>query len=147
MPKLASEEAREVEKAAEEGGPQPLPDGLYIGRLFEVAVSDKAGASGYHYWIWKFKIEDEGYKGREQWTNTSLSPKARFSVGGMFSAFGVPADTHTDELLGERVMLKIRQKVIEGGARQGEIGNEVQYAMPFDPEKDEESPLDVVEDF
>lgn len=143
MPKLSDHDAREAEKAAEEGGPEPLPAGIYVGRLFEVEVSDKAGDSGYHYWTWKYKIEDEGYKGREQRHITSLSPKAAFSIGGAFAAFGVPADTHTDELLGQRVLLQVTRAPIAKGTRAGEIGNTVQYTMPYDPEKNA-TPLDDV---
>jgi len=141
MPKLSSDVARQVEEEAEKGGPQPIPEGIYLARLFEVEVSDKVGDSGYHYWIWKFRIEEEGYKGREQWTNTSLSPKAAFAVGGMFKAFGVPADTHTDELLGRLAYLKVNQQVIAKGPRAGEMGNNVQYAMPYE-EGSENTPLD-----
>lgn len=141
MPKLGSDDARAAEKAAEEGGPEPLPTGIYVGRLFEVEVSDKPGDSGYHYWTWKYKIEDEGYKNREQRHITSLSPKAAFSIGGAFASFGVPADTHTDELLGQRVLLNVVRAPIASGARAGEIGNRVQYTMPYDPEKTS-TPLD-----
>lgn len=141
MPKLGADEARKAEEDAQKGGPEPVPEGIYVLRLFEVDVSDKEGGSGYYYWIWKFRCEDEGYKGREFWRNTSLSPGAAGILGNMFEAYGVPADTHTDELLGQLCLARIKQKIIEGGRREGELGNEISYLMPYDPEK-ASTPLD-----
>jgi hypothetical protein len=132
MPKLAANVAREAEQAAEEDPYKLLPDGLYVGKLDSVEVSDSEGASGYHYWAWKFKIQDEGYTGAEQTFITSLSPKARFSIGQAFAAFGVPADTHTDEICGKLVMLQVVQVTIQKGSRAGQIGNNVQTILPYD---------------
>lgn len=148
MPKLATNHAREAEKAADESEERSfdvVPEGVYVGRLFEVEVSDKEGDSGFHYWIWKFKLEKEGYQGKEARFFTSLSPKAAFSIGGAFKAFGVPADTHTDELLNRRAKLQISQAVIEKGSRKGQIGNNVDNLLPF-ADGDERTPLDK-EDF
>lgn len=142
MPKLAAEVARHAEEAAQEGGPQPIPEGVYVGRLHSVEISEKEGPSGHHYWTWIFKLQDEGYQNREQRLITSLSPAAAFAVGGAFAAFGVPADTDTDELLGRLALLKVTQGVIQSGSRQGEVGNRVQYLMPYDGPVSETSPLD-----
>lgn len=139
MPKLASDDARRVEEEAAKGGPEPVPEGIYTLQLIDVDVSDKEGGSGYYYWIWKFRILDEGYRGREMKRNTSLSPQAAGILGGMFEGYGVPADTHTDELVGRKVMGKIAVQPITGGSREGELGNEIKYLMPFDGE---DTPLD-----
>jgi hypothetical protein len=132
MPKLAANVAREAEQAAQEDPYKLLPPGIYIGKLDSVEVSDDEGPSGFHFWTWKFKIMDEGYKGAEQAFITSLSPKARFSVGQAFAAFNVPADTHTDEICGQLAMLTITQQTIQKGNRAGQLGNQVQSLSPYD---------------
>lgn len=100
-----------------------------MGQLFEVDVSDAPGQSGFHYWIWKFRILDDGYRGKEVRTNTSLSPKAAFKIGETFAAFGVAADTHTDELLGQRAMLYVTQRPSDDGLR---TFNDIARVMPYD---------------
>lgn len=131
MPKLNEEMANEAEVAIEEGGPEPIPAGVYVGKLTNVTVSDKPGGSGFHYWVWEFQVMDEGYTNKTLKTNTSLSPQARFSFGGMFKAFGVPANTHTDELIGQRVLMTVTQVPIQKGPRTGQITNNVEYCSPF----------------
>jgi hypothetical protein len=134
MPKLGHEEARVAEQAAEEGGPELIPEGTYLLQLLDVEVSDKPGGSGFHYWTWQYKIvdEDSKFKGREIRLITSLSPKAAFSIGGAFAAHGVPADTHTDELLGQKVWGRITIGKITSGPRTGEDSNNLNYTSPFD---------------
>lgn len=141
MPKLAHDIAQEAEEQAQKGGPEPLPEGIFVLRLLDVEVSDNPGDSGYHYWKWHFRVEDEGYKGRELWRNTSLSPKALGILGNTFEGFGVPADTDTDELCGKLTMAMVKQKIIEFGKRKGDLGNEISYFMPYD-EDSAETPLD-----
>lgn len=138
MPKLAGDIAREAEKAAEEDGPEPVPDGIYTGVLQEVKVSDDEGASGYHYWSWVFKIQSEDVpeaNGKKLSFITSLSPKARFSVGGAFKAFGVPADTHTDDLLGRKANLHVSLGAIKRGSRKGQLGNSVESLSQYEGEQ------------
>lgn len=142
MPKLATNIAREAEQAAEEDPYKLLPDGQYVGKLDSVEVSDNEGASGFHYWTWLFKIQDPGYEGTEQRFITSLSPKARFSVGQAFAAFGVPADTHTDEIVGSLALLTVVQTVIQKGTRQGQTGNNVQQLDPYDGRLGVQEPID-----
>lgn len=139
MPKLGADEARAAETAAEEGGPEIIPTGTYLMQLLDVEVSDKEGDSGYHYWSWMLKVVEDGskFKGRELRLITSLSPKAAFAVGGAFAAFGVPADTHTDELLGRFIYARIVVRKITKGPRQGEDGNNVDYLLPFEGEQPE----------
>lgn len=135
MPKLANDDAREAEAAAEADAPEPIPAGQYVGRLLDVTVSDEPGDSGFHYWTWLYEVQDEGYRGRKQRHITSLSPKAKFSIGGAFRAFGVPADTHTDELIGESVLLNVDVQPISKGSRKGQLANRVLNTEPLDPAK------------
>jgi hypothetical protein len=146
MPKLGADEARVAEQAAEEGGPELIPTGTYLCKLLDVEVSDKEGDSGYHYWSWMLKIIEEGSKfaGREIRLITSLSPKAAFAIGGAFAAFGVAADTHTDELLGEKVYARIVVAKITKGSRMGEDGNNVNYLLPYDGD---DSKSEIPDDF
>jgi hypothetical protein len=134
MPQLSKVDAAEAVKQAEdsENRFEPVPEGMYIGQLTEVDVSDKEGPSGFHYWTWDFKIMDEGYEGKTVRYISSLSPKARFSFGLAFAAFGVPADTHTDELIGRRVLLNVSQQIAASGVRQGKPVNRVEEILPFE---------------
>ena len=141
MPKLNASMAAEADKAASEDGPAPVPAGLYVGKLVEVTVSEQPGPSGSHYWRWEYQLLDDGYVGKKLSLITSLSEKARFSMGGAFAAHGVPSDTDTDELIGQKVVLSVSQTTINKGARQGQLTNRVDYTLPYDPDSDG-TPLD-----
>lgn len=141
MPKLASDQARAAETAHEEGpktGGPMVPEGIYLGQLKEVSVSDKEGDSGYRWWNWDFTLQDEGYKGNEKRFITSLAPQAEFAIGGAFAAFHVPADTDTDELLGQFAMLHISQVPITKGSRKGELQNRIERITAVDPDGEAE---------
>jgi hypothetical protein len=148
MAKLNKNSAKEVESAA--SGFDPLPDGAYHFILKDVDPS-REGKAG-PYWSWEFECVETGVvevavrdangqetgktkemalKGRRQWNNTSLSQA--WSLKQTFDAFGVPADTDTDELLGTKpVKLVISQRVIQEGNRKGELTNNVDRVMPPD---------------
>ena len=136
MPKLTKPAAAEAAEAAEGSGDyEPLPEGRYVCRLVEVEA--KEGAKGI-YWSWSYEVAEEGeFKGRKLWDNTSLSEKARWRLGVVFTAFGVPADTDTDELIGHEVAIIVGQQVIQAGKRQGETGNVVEKIVELtDEERD-----------
>lgn len=137
MPKLSGQDARTVEAAAEESEKrfQPIPQGVYVLQLVDVDVSDAPGDSGFHYWIWKFRVLDEAYRGKELQLITSLSPQAAFAIGLAFAAFGVPADTHTDELLGQRCMGYVIQRPDRKDPSR--IFNSISNVTPYDAEQDE----------
>jgi hypothetical protein len=139
MPKLDKEQAKRVED--NDGSFPPLEEGMYVGTLMEVRVSDQPGDSGYPFWTWIFSelfAADD-----EDWDNptstvpgsafhvTSLSPKSEFKMAETFQAFGVPADTDTDDLIGEKIRLYMEQRVIEKGPRAGQIGNNVANLFPL----------------
>lgn len=146
MPQLSNAEAREAEQAAEESAERfdPVPAGMYVGKLAEVVVSDNVGDSGYHYWMWRFDIQDEGYEKKQVQSVTSLSPKASFSLGLMFKGFGVPADTHTDELVGELVLLNV--SVVPSRKDPNRNVNQVDEVLPYDGDSGDGSGADL-EDF
>lgn len=131
MPKLPKKRAKEVE-ATESQSFDPLENGRYIGRLRDVTVKD---GKEYPYWSWEFdnirSLDGEStYPGR-QWANTSLSPKADFKMKEAFEAFGVPADTDTDELIGDEVILVVGTRTIKEGDRKGEQTNTVNNLLPL----------------
>lgn len=107
-----------------------LPEGTYTGKLVEVDAS-KSGDAG-PYWSWEFDLQDEGYENRKLWVNTSLSEKADWKMKEVFEAFGYDADTDTDELVGQEVLLIVSQRVIEKGKLKGQLGNNVDQCLPLD---------------
>jgi hypothetical protein len=131
MPKLPGQAAADAKKAAQGGGREALEEGTYAGRLTSV-IAKPAASSGNPMWVWEFEVIDEPYVGRKLWVNTVLTEKAMWKVGEMFNAFGVPTDTDTDELIGETCLLQVSQQVIQKGARTGQMGNNVDRALPTD---------------
>ncbi|QNJ57650.1 hypothetical protein SEA_KEANU_45 [Streptomyces phage Keanu] len=133
MPKLDDKKAAAVDQA--EDGFKPVPEGVYIVQLME-DVDVKEGDKG-TYWRWTFEVpkEHEGeeleHGGRRFWTNTSLSDAAYFKLKETFGAFGVPTNTDTAELVGRKVKAMVTQRVIQGGQRKGEIGNEISKLLPL----------------
>ena len=138
MPRLNPELASGVKVAAESSGFTPMDEGDYFVRLVEVEA--KSASTGNPMWTWKVEIlgpkgkdgglESDRYRGRNQWINTVLIDKALWKVAETFAAFGVPTDTDTDELIGCTAEAKIIQRKITQGAREGQIGNDVQRLSP-----------------
>jgi hypothetical protein len=138
LPKLNKETAKAVKEA--EGGFPVIPDGVYEAKLLKCTVSEKPGASGFHYWNWEYILEgNEEHDGSHQFNNTSLSPKALFKFNETFAAFGVPSTTDSDELISKKVRLKIGSRTIQDGARKGELGNEIQKVLPLADEAGDEA--------
>lgn len=140
MPKLPAKAAKAVDSTEAAGGFEPIPSGLYFAFLRSVEVKD--GPSG-PYWVWEYEIpEDHEYGGRRFWNNTSLSEKSKPFLKKAFDAFGVSADTDTDELCGQMVTLRIGLRTISKGERQGETANTVSEVLPYDgadlPDDDED---------
>lgn len=141
MPKLDDKKAAAVDQA--EDGFKPVEEGVYILQLME-DVDVKEGNKG-TYWRWTFEVpkahegEDLAHAGRRFWTNTSLSDSAYFKLKETFGAFGVPTNTDTAELVGKKVKALIVQKVIDGGQRKGEIGNEISKLFPLSHDENAEA--------
>lgn len=142
MPKLGDELANKVEAA--EDGFKPIDDGIYILQLMEdVKVAE--GQKG-PYWSWTFeipKLDEDGEEtpnaGRRFWHNTSLSEAAFFKLKETFSAFGVPTNTDTEDLVGRKVKALISRIIIQQGKRKGEPGNEITNLYPLDYEPGDEA--------
>lgn len=137
MPKLDKKKAQGVSEV-EPTDFAPIPEGIYTAKLLDVRVSEKPGPSGSHYWIWEFgeiygrnELQEPVVSGK-QWVNVSLGESSNWKMKEVFDAFGVDPDTDTDELIGEEVVLVISQRIIEKGARQGQIGNNVDQVLRSD---------------
>ncbi len=128
MPKLPKKTAERV-AANESDGFAALPENIYPAVLKEVSV--KEGPSG-EYWSWEFEVEGGEFDGRKLWVNTSLSEKADWKMKEVFDAFGYSTDSDTDELIGLAVRLTVTQRVIDRGARKGQIGNNVDTVLSSD---------------
>ena len=133
MPKLAKKAAAEVEKADAASGSYLLPEGRYAAQL--KSVTEKNGDQ-FPYWVWEFhNLHDpEGTKRPgKMWNNTSLSPKSVGFLKASFEAFGYTADSDTDEMIGEWVVLYLVQEPRSPkGPRAGQLRNNVQSLSEFD---------------
>lgn len=129
MPQLNETIAAKVDEG---GGTSALEDGIYVVELVEVEARPGKVAP---YWCWIFDVADEvnGERqkgaGRRLWHNTSLSDQSLWKMAEAFEAFGVPANTNTDDLIGQRVKALVSQKIIEQGKRMGTMGNNVESLM------------------
>lgn len=144
MPQLTNQQAKAAEKDAWDPDSdigssfEVLEDGDYLFVLNEVTVSDQPGPSGFHYWRWMFEHPESKSRIYE---NTSLSPQAAGKLGQMFVAFGVPATTPTENLLGEYVGVTVIKAAVTQGknAEKGYYRNEAISFWPasehddFDP--------------
>ena len=120
MPKMNKQLAGQATEAADSGGSfEPMPDGRYICTLVEVEAREGAKAP---YWNWQYEVNEQGdYCGRKLFDNTSLSEKALWRLGQVFAAFGVPADTDTDELIGLEVAIIVGHETAQAGKRAGQL--------------------------
>jgi hypothetical protein len=134
MPKLPPKVAKGVDAAEAPEGFTPIPPGLYPAFLRSVNV--KEGDNG-AYWVWEYEIpEGYEYAGRRFWNNTSLSEKSKPFLKKAFDAFGVSADTNTDELCGQWVTLRVGNRVRQDTK---ELTNTVSEVLPYnDGESDDD---------
>lgn len=149
MPKLAAKQAKAVEaEEAMQGGFEPLRPGKYIGTLEEV----EAKVSNNNNPMWNVTFKDiytlDGDKKPGKQFTTLMIPKEakdkptdlsdadskkwdtaqRMSRGRMkafFDAFGYETNTDTDEMLGERCILRLNIETIKQGEKMGQQTNRV----------------------
>lgn len=129
MPKMNKSAAAAVAKVKSE----PVAPGWYVVRLED--VEEREGPKG-PYWSWRFAIvtdvdggEDE--QGRAIYNNTTLKKGAQFGLKQTFDAFGVSADTDTDELIGNCVRVLVSHRVIPEGERKGDKAANVARVAPL----------------
>jgi len=126
MPQLKPEIAERIDETEYSGG--ILDPGVYEVVLKEVEARPGKVAP---VWSWKFEVAP-GQKGagRTLYTNTSLSEEATWKMQEAFHAFGVPATTDTDRLLGQRCKALVYKSVAQGGKREGQFVNAIQELYP-----------------
>lgn len=138
MPKLDSTVAEQVNQA--ESGSSLIEDGTYkmVLESVEATGNDKkplVGTAG-PYWKWTFVFpEGERYAKRKQWVNTSLSADSAWKMKEHFDAFGVSADTDTDELIGKACLVEIGSRTItqsKDPSKIGDVVNTVKKVLPLD---------------
>jgi hypothetical protein len=136
MPKLTGQQAKDVQATAPAtAGKLLLDDGLYAAQLVKVEENE---GNEYPYWTWEFgnlHNEDGARVPGRQWNNTSTSPKSKAFMSQAFAAFGYTADSDTDEMLGEWVVLAVIQEIQTKGKNAGNLRNQVNGLMVFSPEK------------
>lgn len=156
MPKLDSKTAAAVEssEAVHGGDFEPLLPGRYLARLSNVEVRDQKNKHGALQWNAEFEeihsLETGERQIGRQWLNLTLpssaKPPASYANGpekwekyqnllrgrlaAFFEAFGYTSDSDTDEMLGEWAVIKVSQRTIETGPKQGQITNQVDDVLP-----------------
>lgn len=138
MPQLDANEAKQVDEA--ESGQTLIEDGIYEMVLTACTDKDKDGnilstenAGPYWSWEYTFPEDAERYKKRKVWDKTWRSEESKWKMNQVFSAFGVPSTTNTDDLVakGARVLVEINTYVIQKGPKAGEARNGVKTILPL----------------
>lgn len=154
MPKLAVKDRKKVEKAeAVGGGFEPLKPGKYVATLSGVVA--KTSAAGNPMWVAEFEdihdLDGDKKPGR-QWYNlnlpTSPTPPDGYTKGAdkweqyqnlcagrikqFFEVFGFTVDSDTDEMIGERCVLRIGVRTIQNGVKAGEQTNSIEGIAELD---------------
>lgn len=161
MPKLAAKDRKKVEKAEAATGEFALiPPGKYVAELMEVEARTSAAGNPLWVAVFTKITGQDGteYPGR-QWFNINLpisdqrpdgwkpGPRNReqdpdkawasyqafvaANVRAFFDAFGYTPDSDTDEMVGERAVIRIGQRTIQSGNRAGEESNQVTAVLPL----------------
>lgn len=141
MPQLDKKTAKRVDDT-EGSSFEAIPEGIYVALLKDCKVAPKEGPAG-PYWTWEFEVADgpdggDEYTHRRLWVNTSLSENADWKMQEIFKAFGVGSNTDTDTLTNEVVRLVVSQRIIEQGARKGQMSNNVDQVLPWEPGPEDE---------
>lgn len=81
----------------------------------------------------------------EQWVrrNDFLSSK----IKQFFEAFGFTTDSDTDEMIGERCVIQLSIRTIDGGKRKGQLGNQVEGFYALDSVDHEDVSSDTEDEF
>jgi len=129
MPKLTKAAAKAVDQV-ESTSFAPYDPGLYVVVLEEVQAGPELQGPAGPYWKAICSVEstypdlEEARKGKT-FDNLSLSDAAAWKMKQFFEAFGVPADTDTDEMIGHKVVQRLGITTIQKGPRAGEDTTDV----------------------
>lgn len=123
-------------KEVESGFPL-FPEDNFRVEIQESSKLQKSDSGTYIRWI--AKCTEGEMEGKLIGWNTSLLPQALWNVLNLMEAIGVEYDEDGFELedcFGKEVILRISQRTIERGRRQGELGNQVDGYFPVEAKKD-----------
>lgn len=133
MAKLPEAAIKSAQNAEDSDGDFPLmPAGIYHGRLTDVDAS-KSGPKG-RYFVFQYDIVTPGYDKRKLWDTVSLSDGAAFKRKQVWDALGYPLDTDTEDMIGTVVKIHVKRRVIQSGAREGEMAEQVDRVAVADEE-------------
>lgn len=132
MPKLSGENAKKVAEVEDSGGGGqygPIPEGKYRARLLEVeSAKTQKGAPK---WVWKFEVSDPAeYAGRWLWEHTAIQDSTMWKIRQVFDAFGVAADTDTDDLIGSAIDVMVKIETAQAGKMKGKEVNTIDQFLP-----------------
>jgi hypothetical protein len=105
---------------AEDSQFEPLPTDDYAATIFDVAMSDSPGPSGFHYLTFTFRISEGEFEGRQQWRNYSLSPRALWALKGLLRTLGYEIEEGKDfefepkEVMGRPVIIRVTEVTYQG---------------------------------
>lgn len=142
MPKLDNKTARQVKNA--EGSAIVLVDeDEYVLKLDKVVVSDKLDKNNNTYWVWTWTIQSgqttgDKFKGKSLRCTTGFSENQLWFAKMVFEAFEAPANVDTDTLLGKEVKALVGQREIQGGARKGQLTNDISALYPVSGDGDDD---------
>ena len=132
MPKLSGENAKKVAEVEDNGGGGqygPIPEGKCRVRLLEVESAKTA--KGAPKWVWKFETTDPAeHAGRWLWEHTAIQDSTMWKIRQVFDAFGVPADTDTDDLIGSTIDVMVKVEIAQAGKMKGKEVNTIDQFLP-----------------
>lgn len=151
MAKLTGAIAKDVDAHGLPEDFSVMPDGRYVATLTGVTPQPKKPNADFGSWEWAYEInwnadestEEDSYNGRKirEWLSLSDKDYPRQQFKERFHAFGVPATTDTDDLLGSQVILVIGHSIPQQGKLMGKVVNDILRVLPVDVEDDGEEPL------
>ena len=145
MPKLTKAKAKAVGES-ETTSFEPYTPGLYVVVLEEVQAGPELQGPAGPYWKAVCSVEstypdlEHARKGKT-FDNLSLSDAADWKMKQFFGAFGMTADTDTDELIGHRAVQRLGITTIQKGPRAGEDSTDVVEWLPYEAEDGDEEPF------
>lgn len=138
MPQLNPDQAKQATEA--ESGSVLIEDGIYEMVLTACTALDKDGnplatENAGPYWSWEYTFPEDApkYKKRKVWDKTWLTEESAWKMNQVFTAFGVPTSTDTDDLVakGARALVEINSYTIQKGPKTGEERNGVKQVLPL----------------
>lgn len=152
MAKLNAKNRKKVAKAEATTGFKPLPPGKYLAHLRSVVAKDSGagnpmwaiefdkiynsegekqpGRQFYNLMLPQDSMPDNYTKGEEKWDQFQALSAGR--IKAFLEAFGGDEDTDTDDLIGQKVGIRLGIGTIQAGNRKGEQTNRIEEVFAPD---------------